>query len=89
MCSLTEHLLVGGQAVFLKEVLGRGPWKLACITVGVEDGNIRACSCDQFLQKRGGGGDAPVGGCLGHKVKRWAQGRRVRSQNALPFCGVS
>ena len=56
MCSLTEHLLVGGQAVFLKEVLGREPWKLARITVGVMDRNTRAHSCDQSVQKRGVGG---------------------------------
>ena len=45
-------LLVGGEAGFLEEVLGREPSQLACVTWGWRKGTP-ACIWDQFVQKQG------------------------------------
>ena len=53
MWSLTEHLLVGREAVFLKEVLGGSPGSWLALQWGWRKGMLAPCSCDQFAQKPG------------------------------------
>lgn len=86
--SLTGSLLVGGEAVLLREGPGREPGQLARITVGVEDRNTSDEALTN-LYRSGVKGDASLGVWLGPRVKSWAQVRRIGSQNALLFGGGS
>ena len=49
----SEHLLVGGEAVFLKEVLAGSPGSWLALQWGWRKGMLAPHSCDQFAQKRG------------------------------------
>lgn len=89
--SLTKSLLVAGEGSVFEGSLRR-----RALTAGSNysggGGKEYQPTAVINLYKSGEGGDAPVGGWLGHGVggvKRWAQVRRVGSQNALLFGGGS